>query len=104
MLNLKVLLLAFLLLASNVFAGRINYSAKYKDGDKISRTSKNANVPDDKEQDIIDHMREWSDNKYEAGKSRHNIIQVTNIEIAESKGEASEEVKDMQHIVNKNIK
>ena len=105
MFNLKVLLLAFLLLATNVFAARINYSAKYKDGDKTQRTSKNANVPDDKEQSILDNMKTWSDNKYEAHKStRVNIIQVTNIVEAASKGKASEEVQDMQQIVNDHIK
>ena len=104
MFNFKVLLLAFLLLATDVFAARINYSAKYHDGKKISRTSKNAEVPDDKEQLILDKMKEWSDDKYEASKSKHNIIQVTNVEVAASKGKASEEVQDMQHIVHEHIK
>ncbi|KAI9722707.1 MAG: hypothetical protein M1812_001638 [Candelaria pacifica] len=104
MYKLNVLLMAFLLLATNVFAARINYSAKYKDGDKTSRTSKNANVPDDKEQDILDNMKSWSNDKYTASKSKFNIIQVINVEEAASKGKASEEVQDMQSIVSKHIK
>lgn len=103
MFNAKFLLFVFLLLAADAFAARINYSAKYKDGDKTSRTSKNGNVPDDKEQLIIDNMKTWSNDRFEAGKSRHNIIQVTNIVEASSKGAASQEVQDMQHIVNQNI-
>ncbi|KAI4128810.1 MAG: hypothetical protein LQ347_004031 [Umbilicaria vellea] len=104
MFHSKVLLLSILLLASDVFAARINYSAKYKDGDKIARTSKNAQVPDDKEQSILDHMKTWSGDKYEATKSKFNFIQVTNVEAAASKGKASEEVQEMQSIVAKNIK
>ena len=104
MFHSKVLFLAFLLLATNVFATRINYSAKYHDKDKIARTSKNAEVPDHKEQLILDNMATWSDNKYNAAKSKHNVIQVTNAEPAASKGKASEEVQEMQSIVSKNIK
>ena len=104
MFHSKVLFLAFLLLATNVFAARINYSAKYHDKDKIARTSKNAEVPDDKEQLILDNMATWSDNKYNAANSKHNVIQVTNAEPAASKGKASEEVQEMQSIVSKNIK
>jgi hypothetical protein len=104
MFNLKVLLLASLLLATDVFAARINYSAKYTDGDKIARTSKLLEVPDDKEQLILDDMGKWSDNKYSASKSKYNFIQVINAEPAASKGKASEEVQEMQSIVNQNIK
>ena len=105
MFHLKVLLLAFLLLATDAFAARINYSAKYKDGDKTQRTSKNGNVPDDKEQSILDNMKTWSNSKYEAHKNtKVNIIQVTNVQEAASKGKASEEVQDMQKIVNEHIK
>ena len=104
MFNSKALLLAFFLLATDVFAARINYSAKYKNGDKTDRTSKNKNVPDDKEQSILDNMKAWSDNKYDATKSRHNLIQVVNAEAASSKGAASEEVQEMESIVTKNIK
>ncbi|KAL9623223.1 MAG: hypothetical protein Q9160_002538 [Pyrenula sp. 1 TL-2023] len=105
MLNFRILPLAFLLLASNVFAARINYSAKYKNGKKTSRTSKNSEVPDDKEQLILDDMQTWSDNKYSAKKNEKlNLIQVANAEPAASKGKASEEVQDMQSIVKKHIK
>ncbi|KAI9703696.1 MAG: hypothetical protein M1836_007466 [Candelina mexicana] len=104
MFKLNVLMMVFLLLTANVFAARINYSAKYKVGDKIERTSKNGEVPDDKEDDIIKNMKDWSNNKYSASKSKLNIIQVINAEPAASKGKASEEVQDMQSIVNKHIK
>jgi len=102
--NLRVLLLAFLLLATDVFAGRISYTAKYTIGGNMQRTSKLANVPNDKEQLIIDNMGAWSDNKYTASHSKHNMVLVTNVEAAASKGQASEEVQEMQTIVNQHIK
>lgn len=59
MLNLNVMLLAFLVLAAtDVFAARISYSAKYKDGHKKSCTSKNAEILDNKEELILDNIKE----------------------------------------------
>lgn len=104
MLNLKIFMLALLLLATDALAARINYSAKYTDGAKISRTFKNAEVADDKEQLILDGMASWSGNRYTATKSRLNIIQVVNAQPAASKGKASEQVQDMQSIVHQHTK
>ena len=104
MFHSKVLLLAFFLLATDVFAARITYSAKYDNNGKVARTTKNAEVPDDKEQLILDNMASWSDDKYGASKSKHNIILVVNNEPAASKGKASEEVQEMVEIVAKNTK
>lgn len=104
MFHSKVSLLAFLLLATEVLTARIVYSAKYKGKDRTQHTSKNANVPDDKKQLIIDNMRTWSDNKYSAGLSRHVDILVTNAEPAASIGKAGEEIQEMQSIVNRNIR
>ena len=105
MFNLKVLLLAFLLLTTEVFAVRINYSAKFQSGSEVKRTSKNGKtVPDDKEQDIISNMGSWSEDKYSASKSAHGFIQVINVKVAASKGEGNDEVKEMESIVKRNIK
>ena len=104
MLQLKALLLASLLLTTEVLAARITYSAKFHDGHKIPHTSKLGNVPDDKEQDILDNMAHWSDNKYSAKKSKHNMILVVNAEAAASRGKASEEIQEMQSIVHKHTK
>ena len=62
MYNAKVFLLVFFffLLAIDAFAARINHSAKYKDGDKIARITKSANVPDDKEELIIENIKKGS--------------------------------------------
>ena len=98
----KVLLLTFLLL--DAFAARISYSAKFTNGDKTSRTQKLGEVPDDKADLIVNNMQTWSNDKYTATTSRHNMIVVANVEPAASKGKASEEVQDMQSIVSSNIK
>lgn len=100
----KVVLLAFFLLAIDVFAARVVYSAKYKVLGEVKREKKNANVPDHKEQSVLDNMKSWSDKKYDAEKSRHNMVLVVNAEPAEAKGKANDEVQEMQSMVNKNIK
>ena len=100
----QVLLLAALLLVTDVFAARISYSAKYTNGDNTQRTQKLGNVPDDKADLIVNNMQTWSNDKYTATQTRHNIIVVANVEAAASKGLASEQVQDMQSIVNNNIK
>lgn len=101
----KALLLAVLLPVTDVCAARIYYSAKYthSDNNDISRTSKSANVPDDKVDLIVTNMQIWANDKYTATNSRHNMITVANVEPAASKGKASEEVQDMQSIVSSNI-
>lgn len=104
MFNIKVLLLAIFLLASDVFAIRINYSAKYKVGKKIERTSKNGGeVPDAAQDEIIQNMGRWSNGAYSAGLSKHGMIQVVNSVPAASKGAASGQVQQMQTIVRQNI-
>ncbi|KAI0843821.1 hypothetical protein F5Y00DRAFT_267187 [Daldinia vernicosa] len=99
----KALLLAILLLAAETFAARINYSAKYTDGREIRHTQKLGTIPDDKVQDIIQHMRTWSNNQYDARISAHNMVIVSNTAPASSKSAASAHVQQMQSIANRHI-
>lgn len=103
MFNLKIAFFAVFLLAAEVFGARINYSAKYAVGNKIERTSKNGQVPDEAQDSIIQNMRTWSGGAYSASLSKHNIIQVVNNAAAASKGAASGQVQQMQTIVHQNI-
>ena len=107
MLNIKVILLAFLLLATNALAAvRVTYSAKFT-GQKVGdRTQKLASVEEDEANQIVEHMATWSNNKYTASQSRSvaNMIIVVNAVAAASKGEASEMVQEMQSIVNRNLR
>ena len=106
MLNFKVILLALLLLATNILAVRVTYSGTYT-GQKVGeRTQLLDTVDDDKGEQILGNMATWSDNKYKASKSRSvpNMIIVTNNVKAASKAEASEMVQEMRATVNHNYK
>ena len=106
MFNFKVLLLAFLLLATNVLATRVTYSGKFT-GQKVGdRTQKLATVDDHKGEQIVENMATWSNGKYTASKSGSavNMITVVNAVAAASKGQASEMVQEMQTIVSHNYR
>jgi cell fate regulator YaaT (PSP1 superfamily) len=111
MLNIKVFLLAVLLLATEALAININYTAKYngKDlkGNAATQTEKKAggSLTDEQGQEVIEKMGEWSNNKFKATKSRvANIITVVNTSNAKDKNDATSEVNEAQQLVNKNIK
>lgn len=105
MFNFKVLLLAFLLLATITLATRVTYSGKFAGNAVTSRTQTLAVVDDHKGEQILEHMTMWSDGKYTASRSRQpNMIIVVNVEVAASKGKASEMIQEMQTIVNNNYK
>ena len=104
MLGSQIYLFAFLLLAADTLGARLQYTAKYKVGDEIKRTNTAAgDITDEKGENIVEHMKEWSDNKYSASKlKRGGIYAVINVEPAASKGKASEEIQEMRSIVAKN--
>jgi hypothetical protein len=81
MVYFKVLMLAFLLLAADVLAVRCTYSVTASDiasGKPGHRTSKMAEVDQDKADSIVANMGTWSGGKYKAQKSRApNMITVT---------------------------
>ncbi|TGO44487.1 hypothetical protein BCON_0510g00020 [Botryotinia convoluta] len=85
---------------------RLNYSAKYQNGTVATHTSKSAgtitNAVGDK---IIANIQRWSGGKYTATRrEEQNLMTVKNVVPAANKGIGSDEVKEMQSIVNKNIK
>lgn len=107
MFNVKVLSLAFLLLATNVLAVRVNYVAKYTGQLVGERNSKMATVDDHKGEQIIEKMATWSNGKYKAARSGSaavNMINVVNAVEAESKGKSSEMLQEMQSIVANNYR
>lgn len=85
---------------------RVNYSAKYELGGGIKYTGKNATVPYNKKETIVENVKEWSENKYDAhhAKNLPNFVQVVNIQAAPSRGKALEEVEEMQRIVHRHTK
>lgn len=107
MFNVKVLLLAFLLLATNVLAVRVTYVAKFTGQLVTDRTSKLATVDDHKGEQIIEKMATWSNGKYKAARSGSaavNMINVVNVVEAPTKGVATDMVQEMQHIVATNYR
>ncbi|KAF7917182.1 uncharacterized protein EAE98_010287 [Botrytis deweyae] len=85
---------------------RLNYSAKYENGTVATCTSKSAGrIPDSVGYKIIANIQTWSGGKYTVTRrEEQNLITVKNVVPAPDKGTGSDQVKEMQSIVNKNIK
>ncbi|KAF7892035.1 hypothetical protein EAF00_008337 [Botryotinia globosa] len=85
---------------------RLNYSAKYENGTVATYTSKNAGrITDAVGDKIFANIQTWSAGKYTATRREElNVITVKNVLPAMNKGIGSDQVKEMQSIVNKNIK
>ncbi|KAF7950084.1 hypothetical protein EAE96_007384 [Botrytis aclada] len=85
---------------------RLNYSAKYRDGTVADYTSKSAGRITDAVGDMIKaNIESWSAGKYTTTiREAQNLITVKNVVPAASKWFGSDEIKEMQSIVNKNIK
>ncbi len=103
----NVFLLAFLLFAANTFAARLVFWADYKQGtgpsDHTSKMSPKG-VPDDKEDDVVNKIGEWSDGKYTAKKNRLNIITIKNKDIAKDRDAATDLIKDMEKVYRAHVK
>ncbi|TGO15845.1 hypothetical protein BTUL_0035g00500 [Botrytis tulipae] len=98
--------LFFILFATKALAMRLNYSAKYENGTVATYTSKDAGrITDAVGDKIFANIQTWSGGKYTATRrEEHSVITVKNVLPAMNKGIGSDQVKEMQSIVNKNIK
>ncbi|TGO31880.1 hypothetical protein BHYA_0390g00030 [Botrytis hyacinthi] len=98
--------LFFILFATKALAMRLNYSAKYENGTVATYTSKNAGrITDAVGDKIFANIQTWSGGKYTATRrEEQSMITVKNVLPAMNKGIGSDQVKEMQSIVNKNIK
>ncbi|KAF5869138.1 uncharacterized protein Bfra_011681 [Botrytis fragariae] len=85
---------------------RLNYSAKYENGTVATYTSKSAGrITDAVGDKIIANIHTWSGGKYTVTRrEEQNLITVKNVVPAANKWIGSDEIKEMQSIVNKNIK
>lgn len=109
MYGLKALSFATLLLAGQVFAGRVNYSMGYTEGGLQgkggSEKKAGGRIDDSKDDLLIKNMKEWSHNKFYA--SQHaatKIITVQLVDKVKTSNEASDAVKDAQQLVNQKTK
>ena len=105
MFNLKVLFLAFLLLAADALAARVIYSGNFAGSSVSTRTQKATVVDDAKAEAILENIATWSNGEFTASKGRTTgIVTVVNVEAAASKGKASELVQNMQAVVSENYR
>jgi hypothetical protein len=107
MVYFKALIFAFLLLATDVLAVavRCTFSVTVTDiesGKPGHRTSKMAEVDQDKADSIVANMATWSGGKYRAQRSRvPNMITVTG---TTTSSQANAMVQDMQRVVSANYR
>ncbi|KAH8694214.1 hypothetical protein BGW36DRAFT_430233 [Talaromyces proteolyticus] len=109
MYNLKFLTVAVFLLVSQVFAGRVTYTAYDKTGG-ISKKGKweqkaGGSIPDDKDDDLIQNIGVWSSHQYTAARNaRSGVIIVKAVQEGKNKNEATTLNNRGQQIVNEHIK
>ena len=109
MYGLKALSFATLLLASQVFASRVNYSMKYTEGgiegNGGAEKKAGGRIDDSKDDLVLNNMEDWSNNKFTA--SQHaatKIITVKLVSSVKTSNEASDAVSEAQQLINQNIK
>lgn len=108
MYNLKLITFAALLLACQVFAARITYSAYNKSGG-INKTGNWENkaggrIPDDKDEELLNDIGDWSDGKFTASQNaRTGVIIVKAVEAAEDKTGATNLNNEAQQLVIQHI-
>ena len=105
MFNLKLVSLAVLLLAADVFATKITYSCRngaVEKGKPGARETKGGGtVSDEFGTEIIENMGEWSGHRFKAVKNtKSGVIIVTSTDGAESKTEATTKNNEGEQIVN----
>ncbi|KAJ3476020.1 hypothetical protein NLG97_g9264 [Lecanicillium saksenae] len=108
---MKFFTTALLLLITEAVATRVAYSMGFTEGGvegKGGVTTKNGKkpIPDDKEESLIEHMGNWSDNKFKATKSTSgvNLVTITNVHKPKHSSEAKDQLEEAQKIVNKHMK
>lgn len=107
---MKAAIITLLFLAASAFAARLHCIAFYEGTNVLSgATSREGklcgSISDEHGDAVIDHIGEWSGGRYKAtwsegGRVRiPKTLQVENVEKAANKEAATEEIKDMQHVV-----
>ncbi|OJJ66432.1 hypothetical protein ASPBRDRAFT_49070 [Aspergillus brasiliensis CBS 101740] len=105
--NLKLILLAAFFLLSEAFAVRISYWAYDKTGGlqkKGKYEQKNGGeIPDDKEDYLIQNIGTWSNHAYTAEKTVRNIIVVKAVDKTQTKSGATHLIQVAESLVRQHI-
>ena len=99
--SMSMLLVLFALIG-NAVAGKIVYSAKYKNGlgGNPAFTQRLGALSDAHELLVVQHISEWSEGKYKAVENaRHNLVTVSPVALVDNKAQASAEVQAMVNLV-----
>ncbi|KND89055.1 hypothetical protein TOPH_06262 [Tolypocladium ophioglossoides CBS 100239] len=102
-----ILLLGLLALATNVFATRVRYVASFDNGigKDPGSTGRNGQIADAHAKPLLDGISQWSSGKYKASQhAQTKIITVVPAQRVKTKGEASQAVQDMVHLVCTKLK
>ncbi|KAJ6784473.1 hypothetical protein PWT90_02891 [Aphanocladium album] len=106
---MKVLNLAIAFLATGVIASRIKYYMRFTeggiDGNGSSKDKAGGKIDDKHDDDVVNKMGEWSDNKYKAVKSGivRNLITISLVKDVRTINEAVDAIADAQHILHSHI-
>ncbi|PYI06299.1 hypothetical protein BO78DRAFT_116637 [Aspergillus sclerotiicarbonarius CBS 121057] len=107
MLNLKVFVVAALLLAGQAIAGRISYRTHYTtgnvDGNGGNDSKSGGRITDEQQEEILKNIGTWSDNRLTASVHEPTgLLTVTSPEV-ETKGQASTANQNAQHLIKQHI-
>lgn len=109
MYSLKLVSFATLMVATQVFASRINYTTDFTTGGAGGHggsETKTSQIPDIKDQEVLKDIATWSNNRFEAKRNPlvTSIIQVTTVKKVQTKKEATKANNEAYNLVETHIK
>lgn len=109
MYNLKLVSFATLMVATQVFASRINYTTEFTKGGAGGHggsETKTSQIPDTKDQEVLKDVATWSNHRFEAKRNPlvPSIIQVTSVKKVQTKEDATKANNEAYNLVEKHIK
>lgn len=109
MYNLKLVSFATLMVATQVFASRINYTTEFTKGGSGGHggsETKTSQIPDIKDREVLKDVATWSNHRFEAKRNPlvPSIIQVTSVKKVQTKEEATKVNNEAYNLVEKHIK
>lgn len=101
--NYLFLLLGVLALATNVLSVRVSYASRIANLEVGNRVGKNANIPDDQVQTVLNGVHGWSGGQFTASQSKHGMIIIQGAQEFPDKNSANTAVQNIQHQVSSHV-